>query len=59
MKKLYEAPQLVLLGEVSDLTKGVWGSGTTDSGRGISFTITLPQRGRPDFAGRPNGPVVS
>ena len=58
MKRLYEAPQLVLLGEVSDLTKGVWGSGTTDSGRGISFTITFPN-GRPDFAGKPNGPVVS
>ncbi|TVR58247.1 MAG: lasso RiPP family leader peptide-containing protein [Spirochaetaceae bacterium] len=43
MKKVYEAPKLVVLGEVSDLTKGSWGTGSTDSIRFFSvITVTFP-----------------
>lgn len=43
MKKVYQSPRLVSLGEITDLTQGCYGTGNSDSIRIFSFiTITFP-----------------
>ncbi len=39
MKKVYESPRLIALGEITDLTQGHWGEGNVDSIRFFGHTF--------------------